>query len=65
MDSNTKSVIFKVFIIIVVLIVSYFAYLEVKRLLVARKIEKRIEKAEEKIGELFTSIQDVDAKDVP
>ncbi len=63
MDANTKNVIFKIFIIIVVLVVAYFAYLEIKRLMVARKIEKRIEKAEKKVGELFTSIQDADAKD--
>ncbi len=65
MDANTKNVIFKIFILIVVLVVSYFAYLEIKRLMVARKIEKRIEKAEKKVGELFTSIQDADAKDAP
>ena len=64
MDANTKSVIFKIFIIIVVLVVSYFSYLEIKRLMVARKIEKRIEKVEKKVGELFTSVQNTDTKDV-
>jgi len=55
MDATTKNIIFKIFIIIVVLIVAYFAYIEIKRLMMARKIEKKIEKAEKKVGELITS----------
>jgi len=58
METDTKNVIFKIFIIIVVLIVAYFSYLEIKRLMVARKTEQKIEQAEEKVGEIVGLIQD-------
>jgi len=62
MDADTKNVIFKIFIIIVVLIVAYFSYLEIRRLMVAKKIEQKIEKTEEKVGEIVDLIQDDDIK---
>ncbi len=63
MDTDTKNVIFKIFIIIVVLIVAYFSYLEVRRLMVARKVEQKIEKAEEKVGKIIGLIQDDDTEE--
>ena len=62
MDTDTKNVIFKIFIIIVVLIVAYFSYLEVRRLMVARKVEQKIEETEEKVGKIVGLIQDDDTE---
>lgn len=62
MDIGTKNVIFKIFIIVVVLIAAYFSYLEIRRLMVARKVEQKMEKAEEKIGEIAGLMQGDDTE---
>ncbi|MGB8367459.1 MAG: hypothetical protein WCD44_03815 [Candidatus Babeliales bacterium] len=57
MATDTKNVIFKIFIIIIVLIIAYYAYREIKRLMVAKKTEQRIEKVDEKVSDLITSMK--------
>ncbi len=59
MATDTKNVIFKIFIAIIILIAAYFAYREIKRLMVARKVEKSIAKTEEKVADFVMSMQDV------